>query len=275
MNDAPIRFPIEPEIPDTMHVDKDRWSMRWLVGGEVRTWPGEGADVLSPVCVAQADGKLERVVVGRTPKLDSKAALEALEAAKRAWDGGRGDWPTMRVARRIGAMERFVEAMAKAREVMVRLLMWEIGKTRKDAETEFDRTLVYVRDTIEALKDLDRQSSRFVMEEGFLGQIRRSPLGVVMCMGPFNYPLNETFTTLIPALVMGNTVVCKLPKYGALLHAPLFEAMRDCFPPGAINVITGDGPTTVGRRGRPMRGTSADVDDAARLDCGCDQQWSS
>jgi glyceraldehyde-3-phosphate dehydrogenase (NADP+) len=65
-------------------------------------------------------------------------------------------------------------------------------------------------------------------------------------MGPFNYPLNETFTTLIPALVTGNAVVCKLPKYGALLHVPLFEAMRDCFPPGAINVITGDGPTTVG-----------------------------
>jgi glyceraldehyde-3-phosphate dehydrogenase (NADP+) len=124
--------------------------------------------------------------------------------------------------------------------------MWEIGKTRKDAETEFDRTAQYVRDTIEALKDLDRQSARFVMEEGFLGQIRRSPLGVVLCMGPFNYPLNETFTTLIPAVVMGNTVICKLPKYGALLHVPLFEAMRDAFPPGVINVITGDGPTVVG-----------------------------
>jgi glyceraldehyde-3-phosphate dehydrogenase (NADP+) len=246
MNDAPIRFPTESEIPESMHVDRERWSMRWLVGGEIRTWPGEGADVLSPVCVAKADGKLERVVVGRTPKLDREAALEALAAAKRAWDGGRGEWPTMRVARRIGAMERFVAEMIKTREEVVRLLMWEIGKTRKDAETEFDRTVVYVRDTIEALKELDRQSARFVMEEGFLGQIRRSPLGVVMCMGPFNYPLNETFTTLIPALVMGNTVVCKLPKYGALLHAPLFDAMRASFPPGVINVITGEGPTTVG-----------------------------
>lgn len=180
MNDAPIRFPTESEIPTTMHVDGDRWSMRWLVGGEIRTWPGEGADVLSPVCVAKPDGKLERVVVGRTPKLDREAALEALAAAKRAWDGGRGEWPTMRVARRIGAMERFVAEMVKTREEVVRLLMWEIGKTRKDAETEFDRTVVYVRDTIEALKELDRKSARFVMEEGFLGQIRRSPLGVVL-----------------------------------------------------------------------------------------------
>lgn len=246
MNDGIIRFPTRAEIPESMRIDEARWSMRWLVGGEIRVWEGAGKVVRSPVCVRNDDGSLERVVVGHTPSLDRTAALEALEAAKRAWDGGRGEWPTMRVARRIGAMERFTEAMVKTREDVVRLLMWEIGKTRKDAETEFDRTVVYMRDTIEALKDLDRTAARFVMEEGFLGQIRRSPLGVVMSMGPFNYPLNETFTTLIPALVMGNTAVCKLPKYGALLHVPLFEAMRDCFPPGVINVITGDGPTTVG-----------------------------
>ena len=34
-------------------------------------------------------------------------------------------------------------------------------------------------------------------------------MGIVVCMGPYNYPLNETFTTLIPALIMGNTVICK------------------------------------------------------------------
>lgn len=246
MNETPIRFPTESEIPDTMRVDHERWSMRWLCGGEIRTWSGPGHEVRSPVCVQKADGALERVLVGRTPALDREAALEALAAAQRAWGGGRGEWPSARVARRIGAMERFCEGMVRVREEVVRLLMWEIGKTRKDAETEFDRTVVYVRDTIEALKDLDRQSSRFVMEEGFLGQIRRAPLGVVMAMGPFNYPLNETFTTLIPALIMGNAVICKLPRYGALLHAPLFEAMREAFPPGVINVITGDGPATVG-----------------------------
>jgi glyceraldehyde-3-phosphate dehydrogenase (NADP+) len=99
---------------------------------------------------------------------------------------------------------------------------------------------------VHAVKELDRSNSRFVMEEGFLAQIRRSPLGVVLCMGPFNYPLNETYTTLIPALITGNTVISKLPRYGALLHLPLLEAMRASFPPGVINIIQGDGPTTVG-----------------------------
>ena len=51
-------------------------------------------------------------------------------------------------------------------------------------------------------------------------------------MGPYNYPLNETFATLIPALIMGNTVVFKPPRYGVLLFEPLLEAFRSAFPPG-------------------------------------------
>ncbi|MFO0725062.1 MAG: aldehyde dehydrogenase family protein, partial [Myxococcota bacterium] len=223
---ATVAFPTE--IPADARIDTEKYAMKYLIGGEILRWSGESLDVESPVCLRKPDGKLERFVVGKMPSLDSREALRALEAAERAWDSGRGAWPTMRVARRIGAMERFAEAMTKVREDVVRLLMLEIGKTRKDAETEFDRTVLYVRDTIEAVKELDRSSSRFVMEEGFIGQIRRSPLGVVLCMGPFNYPLNETYTTLIPALIMGNTVVSKLPKYGCMLHLPLLEAMKEC-----------------------------------------------
>jgi glyceraldehyde-3-phosphate dehydrogenase (NADP+) len=64
-------------------------------------------------------------------------------------------------------------------------------------------------------------------------------------MGPYNYPLNETFTTLIPALIMGNTVVFKPAKFGVLLIRPLLEAFRDSFPAGVINVIYGSGRETV------------------------------
>lgn len=128
----------------------------------------------------------------------------------------------------------------------MKLLMWEIGKTLADAEKEFDRTVDYIRQTIDALKDLDRVSSRFVIEQGIIGQIRRAPLGVVLCMGPYNYPLNETFTTLIPALIMGNVVIFKPPKLGVLLHRPLLQAFRDSFPPGVVNTVYGEGANVVG-----------------------------
>jgi acyl-CoA reductase-like NAD-dependent aldehyde dehydrogenase len=84
-----------------------------------------------------------------------------------------------------------------------------------------------------------------MIEEGIIGQVRRSPLGVVLCMGPFNYPLNETFTTLIPALIMGNVVCFKPPKHGTLLHYPLLEAFRTSFPAGVINTVYGRGNTVI------------------------------
>ena len=236
---ALIEFP--GEVPESVAVDGAAWSMRWLVNGEVRTWSGDGMDVRSPVLMGGA-----RAVVGRLPMVSAEAALEALAAAKQAWASGRGAWPTMRTAKRVGALETFIDLMVKQREEVVRLLMWEIGKTRKDSETEFDRTVTYLRDTVEALKAIHRDGSRFMIEAGTLGQIRRAPLGVTLCMGPFNYPLNETFTTLIPALAMGCTVVAKLPRYGGMAMVPLLDAFAKAFPPGVVNVFQGDGATTVG-----------------------------
>src|SRR5690606_6604785 len=131
--------------------------------------------------------------------------------------------------------------MVEKRHEVVSLIMWEIGKSHADATREFDRTVAYIRDTIDALKELDRAGSRFTIQEGIIGQIRRAPLGVVLCMGPYNYPLNETFTLLIPALIMGNTTVFKPPRLGALLYRPLLEAFRDAFPPGVVNTVYGRG----------------------------------
>jgi glyceraldehyde-3-phosphate dehydrogenase (NADP+) len=147
----------------------------------------------------------------------------------------------MSVAERIKCVEDFTNKMIDKKDIVVKLIMWEIGKSYADSIKEFDRTVEYIYATIDSLKDLDRQSSRFEIEQGIIAQIRRSPLGVVLCMGPFNYPLNETFTTLIPALIMGNTLLFKPPKHGTLLHYPLLEAFQSSFPKGVINTIYGRG----------------------------------
>jgi glyceraldehyde-3-phosphate dehydrogenase (NADP+) len=123
--------------------------------------------------------------------------------------------------------------------------MWEICKNYADSCKEFDRTVDYINDTINAYKELDRSSSRFQIEQGIIGQIRRAPLGVVLCMGPFNYPLNETFTTLIPALIMGNTTIFKPAKFGTLLFQPLLQAFQESFPKGVVNILYGEGHKVV------------------------------
>ncbi|OGU08157.1 MAG: aldehyde dehydrogenase [Geobacteraceae bacterium GWC2_58_44] len=231
--------PAEGDIPEEYRIDPIRQDY-YLVDGELRQWEGPLQEVLSPVQV-QAGAGSTRKRLGEAPLLSVAAALEALDVAVRAYDNGRGTWPTMSVGERIQSVQRFSGAVQKKRAEIVKLLMWEIGKSLDEAQGEFDRAVGYIRDTLEALKELDRTSSRFVIQQGIIGQIRRAPLGVVLCMGPYNFPLYETFTTLIPALVMGNTIVLKPPRFGILLFAPLLEAFRDSFPSGVVNTVYGDG----------------------------------
>lgn len=217
----------------------------YLVNGKIKNWTGPRHEVFSPVSRLKKNG-LERVRLGSYPLMSEKEALEALDAAVKAYDEGKGHWPTLGVEARIAHMEDFVCRMKEKRAEVVNLLMWEIGKSLEDSAKEFDRTVEYIVDTIGALKDLDRTSSRMTVTQGIIAQIKRAPLGVALCMGPYNYPLNETFTTLIPAILMGNTVVFKPPKYGVLLHRPLMEAFRDAFPKGVVNTLYGEGRKIIG-----------------------------
>jgi len=230
----------EDRIPPAYKLEEEVHQREYLSNGELRVWEGEVHEVLSPICIQGPEG-LKRKVIGTYPLCGEREAAEALEAAVNAYNNGRGEWPTMSVANRITCVEQFTQKIIERKAIVVKLLMWEIGKSYADSVKEFDRTVEYIYATIDALKDLDRHSSQFTIEQGIVAQIRRSPLGVVLCMGPFNYPLNETFTTLIPALIMGNTLLFKPPKHGTLLHYPLLEAFRDSFPKGVVNTIYGRG----------------------------------
>ena len=237
-------FVSETQIPEAFRLTAELHQGEYLCNGQMKPWNGERHTVLSPICIQTANG-LERKVIGSYPLCTQNEANEALDAALAAYNNGRGEWPTMSVAERIACVERFTHEIIEKKDEVVKLLMWEIGKSHGDSVKEFDRTIEYIYATIDALKDIDRQSSRFEIEQGIIAQVRRSPLGVVLCMGPFNYPLNETFTTLIPALIMGNTILFKPPKHGTLLHYPLLEAFKKCFPKGVVNTIYGRGNTIV------------------------------
>ncbi|WP_343562493.1 NADP-dependent glyceraldehyde-3-phosphate dehydrogenase [Sphingobacterium sp.] len=230
----------EKDIPAEFTLDEQVDQREFLSNGEMISWTGQVNEVFSPICVKTKDG-LKRKRIGSFPVCTEKESIEALDAAVQAYDNGRGEWPTMSVADRITCVENFTQKMIAKKDIVVKLIMWEIGKSYADSVKEFDRTVEYIYATIDALKDIDRDSSRFQIEQGIIAQIRRSPLGVVLCMGPFNYPLNETFTTLIPALIMGNTLLFKPPKHGTLLHYPLLEAFRTSFPKGVVNTIYGRG----------------------------------
>lgn len=238
-------FPDSSQIPEIYKLNKAVEQTEYLVNGEILNWAGPVSDVYSPIYFNE-NNELKQVRIGSQPVMDRVAASKALESAMASYDNGRGEWATMSIKKRIEHMVLFTRKMKEKRDEVVKMLMWEIGKSFSDSQKEFDRTIDYINDTIESLKTLDRDSSRIQKVQGVYAQIRRGPLGVVLCMGPYNYPLNETYCNLIPALIMGNSVIFKPAKYGVLLHRPLLEIFRDSFPKGVINFIYGEGAETSG-----------------------------
>ena len=187
----------------------------------------------------------EQIQIGTAPDMGEPEALRAVHSAAKAYGHGLGYWPTCGVATRIKVINEFITGLQAKRDEIVTLLMWEICKTLEDAQKEVDRTIQYIKDTIAELKKIENTSSTYEVVQGVVGHIRRAPLGTVLVLGPFNYPLNETYTTFIPALIMGNTVVMKLPKTGSMAHFPTLELFAHIFPPGVVNILSGAGRTTM------------------------------
>ena len=230
-------------IPEEFRINQPLAHTSYLVNGEILEWDGDTSEVYSTISSTESYAP---TLLGSIPNMGEKEALHALDAALNAYKEGQGAWPTMRVKDRIECMEKFVRIMETKRDEVVKLLMWEIGKSLPDSQKEFDRTVEYIYDTIEDYKQLDRNSAKFQKHDGVYAHIRRGPLGVVLCLGPYNYPLNETFTLLIPAIIMGNTAIFKPAKHGVLLITPLIEAFQQSFPKGVVNILFGRGRAIAG-----------------------------
>lgn len=225
-------------IPTAFQITTPLVQDTYLVNGELKKWEGLFSSVYSTI---SSTDTYAPTLLGSIPTMGEVEADEVVAAAAAAYDNGQGLWPTMKVIDRIKCMENFVAQMKLTRSEVVKFLMWEIGKSLGDSEKEFDRTVEYIYDTIEDYKQLDRNNARFTKSQGVNAMVRRGPLGVVLCLGPYNYPLNETFSLLIPAIIMGNTVIFKPAKHGVLLISPLLEAFRSSFPKGVINIVYGRG----------------------------------
>jgi len=227
------------KIPKDYQLDEMINHTEYLIDGKISSWNGKQANVYSTLLCDSKEK--EPTLIGNTPEMSGEFAIKALDSAHKAFNHGQGSWPTMKVYERINCMENFVDRMILKRDEIVKLLMWEIGKNLNDSIKEFDRTVEYIKDTIEEYKIIDRNGATFQNKSGVRALIRRGPLGVVLCLGPYNYPLNETFALLIPAIIMGNTTIFKPAKHGVLLIAPLLEAFKESFPPGVVNIVFGRG----------------------------------
>eukprot|EP00762_Andalucia_godoyi_P005330 ANDGO_06816.mRNA.1 NADP-dependent glyceraldehyde-3-phosphate dehydrogenase len=212
----------------------------FLVNGQLTPWEGPAEQVYSPTRF-QGASELEKICIGSFPLLTATEAIAATQSAQQAYANGRGTWPGMTPAARIACIEAFVAGMTAVKPRLVDMLMWEVSKGKTDAEKEIDRTIEYIKLTIAEYKSLVNRESALQSDSGFVAKIRRMPLGVCLVLPPFNYCINEGVTLWIPAILMGNTCVVKMPRPGALANSLLMETIQKAFPAGVVNVLFGSG----------------------------------
>jgi glyceraldehyde-3-phosphate dehydrogenase (NADP+) len=238
-------FPTAADVPESARIHRGEHPPCMLIDGRVRTV--EGTDQAIPVYsrVAVREGsELSPVLLGFEPKLGPIEAEEAIDSTERALGRGNGVWPTATAETRIAAVEKFATLLAAQTERLARLLMWEIGKPIASARAEVTRSLEYIKDTIAELRELERNGALYTGQAGKTTHHAKDvmrPLGTVLCVAPFNYPINEFLTTIIPALLMGNVVIAKTPRFGMLANQLLMTAFAEAFPPGVVALLPGDG----------------------------------
>jgi len=233
----------KPEVSNTSEIFKKKPYVdgaKILVDGKIVPWTGVCADVVSPVYCTETG---EKIPIGRQATMGTKESLEAVQAAAKAWGRGRGEWARKSVEDRIAAVEKLVVKLKEVRSEIVSVLQWEICKNDADAAKEFDRTMDFIVSLIAQTRKYD--GTAVAVSEGVHAYLRRAPLGVMMNLGPSNYPFNETYATLIPAILMGNSVVMKIPNTGGLAHFLTMEAYVECFPAGVVNFVSGRGRDTM------------------------------
>ncbi|WP_064200099.1 aldehyde dehydrogenase family protein [Brevibacillus brevis] len=178
--------------------------------------------------------------IARIAKACQQHVTEAVEAA---WETFKADKLTP--FQRYKILLKASELMEERRDEMERSLIREVGKTRKDARNELDRTINTLRLSAEEAKKIHGEMIPLQATEGSenrLGFTIRVPKGVIGAITPFNYPLLLSTHKIAPALAAGNTLVVKPATVTPIATFLLVEILEEAgMPKGYVNIVTGAG----------------------------------
>ncbi|MBN2896251.1 MAG: aldehyde dehydrogenase family protein [Campylobacterales bacterium] len=180
-------------------------------------------------------------VVSRAPVCDAQDAHKALEIAKRA----ALTCKQSTLSQRCDWLLDVAKKLEEIREAMARIITDEVGKPIAFARIEVDRCIETLRLSAETMRTMHGETiNTDAMPSGrkTLAFFRREPVGVVVAITPFNFPLNLAAHKLAPALVAGNAVVLKPTPEAPLTaytFATLFIESRYAIP-DALSLLYGD-----------------------------------
>lgn len=175
-------------------------------------------------------------VIDTVPTGDERDADIAIRAADRALDG----WRLVPVAERARLQKHAAQLMRDNADRIGRVLTAELGRPLAAAVTEIRRSADLL--DVYAEEGLRLHAEIISAAPGEKILVTREPVGVVVAITPFNYPITLLCFKLGAALVAGCTVVAKPAEdtpMSTLLLAELFHQAG--FPPGVFNVVTGRG----------------------------------
>lgn len=169
-----------------------------------------------------------RVPAGNEEDVDkaARAAHEALPA-----------WAALPLTERINLMEKFLAIFKSQENDLIDITIKELGSPysfTKSSQVEYQ----YVR----TRSYIDLAPKVPLVEKMAYSTTYREPVGVIGCITPWNYPLGQVIQKIVPALLMGNTVILKPSQHTPLSSYYLAEAFEKAgFPKGVFNLVTGRG----------------------------------
>lgn len=180
--------------------------------------------------------------LGSVPAMSREEVDETMAAARAALPAWRG----LSYVERAAYLHKVADILVRDQEKIGLVLAKEVAKGYKAAVSEVVRTAEIIRYAAEEGLRLSGE----VLEGGSfeaaskkkMAIVRREPVGLVLAISPFNYPVNLAGSKIAPALIAGNVVAFKPPTQGSISGLLLAEAFVEAgLPAGVFNTITGRG----------------------------------
>lgn len=207
-------------------------STKLIISGEEVDGLSEPQTITSP---------WDKQIIWQIASANKGQTEEALATADKSFEL----WKETSLHERIKIFETAISNLRSDVEALSKLLHDEIGKTDTDAKSEIVRSIDFMELSVSAIKhmkgnvyrgDIDPKYSRLQKT----GIYTRVPLGVVLAIAPFNYPINLSITKIAPALLTGNTVVLKPPSQGAATSLRFYKHFIEAgLPSGVLNIVSG------------------------------------
>lgn len=192
-------------------------------------WQNSGSNEFSEV-----ENPATKESIAKVPKGNHDDVDKAVKAAKNAFP----EWNKTAPEERAKYVQKILEGIEAKKQELADMMVSELGNSQTFSEEgQVPLSLKEMGATLEEIKNFEFEEE---MDDGTV--VYKEGFGVVACITPWNYPLNQIQRKMTPALLAGNTLVIKPASLTPLTAMLLTEIVDEVgLPDGVFNIVTGGG----------------------------------